>query len=197
MKDADGKALAARVPWAAVAYAPLAVNAAVPNAPVTVFRFETVAVRPVRLVAVAALPVVSWFRVGKSTATAILGTPVPVVFFKIPVARPASEVPFIFTTVRAVAPVASPVWVAFVTSPLYRALTASSPVLVLDRVATAVFASIPSAITPAPIEVTLPTLVTTPVRLAFVVTVAALPVISPAMALVNVFIPPMVWFPVV
>ena len=42
-------------------------------------------------------------------ATAIDGTPVVVVFFKIPVANPLINVPFIFTTVNAVAPVASPV----------------------------------------------------------------------------------------
>lgn len=48
---------------------------------------------------VAALPVVFWLRVGKSPATAILGTHVAVVFFNIPVARPASEVPFILVTV--------------------------------------------------------------------------------------------------
>lgn len=38
-------------------------------------------------------------RVGKSPATAILGTHVPVVFLSIPVARPAREVPFILVTV--------------------------------------------------------------------------------------------------
>lgn len=38
-------------------------------------------------------------RVGKSPATAILGTHVVVVFFKIPVARPAREVPFILVTI--------------------------------------------------------------------------------------------------
>jgi hypothetical protein len=34
-----------------------------------------------------AVPVVFWFRVGKSPATAILSTPVLVVDFKIPVAK--------------------------------------------------------------------------------------------------------------
>ena len=33
-------------------------------------------------------------------ATAILGTPVVVVFFRIPVARPASDTPLIFVTVN-------------------------------------------------------------------------------------------------
>ena len=46
-------------------------------------------------------------------------------------------------------------------------------------------------------EVTLPTLVTTPVRLALVVTVAALPVMLPAIGLEKVLMPPMVWSPVV
>jgi hypothetical protein len=60
-------------------------------------------------VTLAAVPVVLWFNVGKSAATAIDGTPVVVVFFKIPVAKPAKEVPLILTTVSAVDPVASPV----------------------------------------------------------------------------------------
>ena len=45
----------------------------------------------------------------------MLGTPVPEVFLRIPVERPAREVPFILVTVRAVAPVASPVCVALET----------------------------------------------------------------------------------
>ena len=49
----------------------------------------------------AALPVVLWFSVGKSPATAILGTPVDVVFFRMPVASPERLTPFIFTTVTA------------------------------------------------------------------------------------------------
>ena len=57
-------------------------------------------------------------------ATAIVGTPVVVVFFRMPVDKLANDVPFIFTTVDV-----------------------------------------------------LPTLVTSPVRLALVVTVAALPVV--------------------
>ena len=62
------------------------------------------------MVAVAALPVVFWLRVGKSAAMAILGTPVPVVFLRIPVAKPAREVPLILTTVVAFpTEVASPV----------------------------------------------------------------------------------------
>ena len=57
----------------------------------------------------AAEPVVFWLSVGKSAATAMDGTPVVVVFFKIPVARPAIEVPFIFpTTVAPCVPVTSP-----------------------------------------------------------------------------------------
>lgn len=38
-------------------------------------------------VTLAAVPVVFWFRVGKSAATAIVNAPVPVVDFKIPVVR--------------------------------------------------------------------------------------------------------------
>ena len=53
------------------------------------------------VVRVAADPVVDWFNVGKSAAIAMEGTPVAVVFFKIPVAKPARLVPFNFVTVAA------------------------------------------------------------------------------------------------
>jgi hypothetical protein len=43
--------------------------------------------------------------VGKSAATAIDGTPVVVVFLRMPVARPDSAVPLILVTVAASAPV--------------------------------------------------------------------------------------------
>lgn len=58
--------------------------------------------------------------VGKSHATAILGTPVVVVFFRIPVASPASEVPFILVTVVAfvLLPEPSKEEPALVTSPV-------------------------------------------------------------------------------
>lgn len=82
------------------------------------------------VVTVAAFPVVDWLRVGKSPATAIDGTPVAVVFFNIPVASAARFCPLIATTVKAVAPVASPVWVAFDTKPEYKEFMALSPVLV-------------------------------------------------------------------
>ena len=65
----------------------------------------------------AAVPVVFWFKVGKSAATAIDGAPVVVVFLSIPVARPDINTPLIFTTVNAVDPVASPVWVTLLTNP--------------------------------------------------------------------------------
>ena len=65
----------------------------------------------------AAEPEVFWFKVGKSAATAMLGTPVVVVFLSIPVARPDITTPLMATTVKAVAPVASPVCVALLTSP--------------------------------------------------------------------------------
>ena len=45
-------------------------------------------------------------------AVAMLGAPVEVVFFKMPVARPDINTPLIATTVKAVEPVASPVCVA-------------------------------------------------------------------------------------
>jgi len=67
---------------------------------------------PATLVAVAALPVVLWLSVGKSAATAMLGAPVPVVFFRIPVASPLSATPLIRATVVATLPdavVTSPV----------------------------------------------------------------------------------------
>ena len=67
---------------------------------------------PATLVAVAALPVVFWFSVGKSVKTAILGLPVPLVFFRKPVARPLNATPLIRTTVVATVPD------AFVTSPV-------------------------------------------------------------------------------
>ena len=61
-----------------------------------------------------------------------------------------------------------------------------SPVLTPDKLATAVLASILFDIVPVAIEVILPTLVTTPVKLALVVTVAALPVILPLIGFVTV-----------
>ncbi len=59
-------------------------------------------------------------RVGKSPATAILGTHVVVVFFNIPVARPAREVPLILVTVVefVLLPVPSKLEPALVTSPV-------------------------------------------------------------------------------
>ena len=60
----------------------------------------------------------------------MLGTPVAVVFFKIPVAKALNRVPFIFTTVKSIEPVASPVCVALVTNPLYKELAELSPVFV-------------------------------------------------------------------
>ena len=58
--------------------------------------------------------------------------------------------------------------------------------LVPDKFATAVLTSILFDIVPLAIEVILPTLVTTPVKLALVVTVAALPIILPNIELVTV-----------
>jgi len=67
---------------------------------------------------------------GRSAPVAIDGTPVPVVFFNIPVLSPDSNVPLIPTTVNPADPVASPVCVAFVTREEYKVLTALSPVFV-------------------------------------------------------------------
>ena len=73
---------------------------------------EVAVVAVVARVAVAALPVVDWFSVGKSPATAIDGAPVLVVFFTMPVARPAIETLLILVTVSTPeASVTSPVWV--------------------------------------------------------------------------------------
>ena len=73
---------------------------------------------------------------------ATLGTPVPVVFFNIPVSKELINLPLIPLTVNTVLPVASPVWVALETNPEYKLFTALSPVLVpliLFNVATLVF----------------------------------------------------------
>ena len=66
----------------------------------------------------AAVPVLFWFKTGKSAAIAIDGAPVVVVFFSMPVASPDINTPLILTTVSAVLPVASPVCVALETRPL-------------------------------------------------------------------------------
>ena len=61
-----------------------------------------------------------------------------------------------------------------------------SPVFVPERLATAPLASMALLMAPLAIAVVFPTEVTGPVKFAFVVTVAALPVIDPAIALVTV-----------
>ena len=87
-------------------------------APVPPLRIATV---PVTF---AAVPLVFWLSVGKSPATAMLGTPVVVVFLRMPVARPANDVPLILVT----AAVSAPVEPLAVTSPVM--LMVWSPVLV-------------------------------------------------------------------
>src|SRR4029078_5364812 len=67
-------------------------------------REEPVITVPATFVALAALAVRLWFSVGKSAATAMLGAPVPVVFFRIPVASPLSATPLIRLTVVALRP---------------------------------------------------------------------------------------------
>jgi hypothetical protein len=89
--------------------APRAVRAvAAVFAPVPPFAIATI---PVTF---AAVPEVFWFNVGKSAATAIEGTPVPVVFLRIPVPNEDINVPLIFVTVA----VRTPVLLAAVTSPV-------------------------------------------------------------------------------
>lgn len=96
---------------------------------------------------------------------------------------------FTVARVRAVAPVASPVWVAFDTSPEYRVFTALSPVFVPDRLATAPFASIAFDIAPLAMAVAFPVDVTGQVRFAFVTTVVAkLPVPDPVTPPVSVIV---------
>jgi len=66
------------------------VPVSVPAAAVTVISAEPLNATPLiflDVVSVAADPVVFWFNVGKSAATAILKAPVVVVLFKMPVAR--------------------------------------------------------------------------------------------------------------
>ena len=92
---------------------------------------------------------------------------------------------FTVARVSTVAPVASPVCVALLTNPEYKLFTALSPVFVPERFATAPLASIAFVIAPAAIEVALPTLVTTPVKFALVVTVLALPVNTNEMSSVS------------
>ncbi len=70
--------------------------------------------------------------------------------------------------------------------PLPVVVSVISPVLVPDKLATAPLANIAFVIAAFAIAVALPVLVTGPVRLALVVTVAALPVILPFIGLVTV-----------
>ena len=81
----------------------------------------------------------------------------------------------LFAIVNTVAPVTSPVCVAFDINPLYKLFGALSPVLVPDKFATALFANIALVMAAFAIDVAFPKLVTTPVKFALVVTVAALP----------------------
>ena len=72
------------------------------------------------VVTVAALPVVFWLSIGKSPATAMDGTPVTVVFFRMPVASPANDVLFIAVTVEVAVTLAVPskLGEVYVTSPV-------------------------------------------------------------------------------
>jgi hypothetical protein len=67
--------------------------------------------------------------VGRSEFDAMLGTPVLVVFFSRPVASPARDVPLMPVTVKAVPPVASPVWVALVTFAVLAIIAFACPVV--------------------------------------------------------------------
>jgi hypothetical protein len=81
----------------------------------------------VAVVAVNALPVVLWLRVGKSEAMAIDGAPVAVVFLTMPVAREDIWTLLIFVTVSTpLASVTSPVWVAFETLAVLAVISADN-----------------------------------------------------------------------
>ena len=95
----------------------------------------------------------------------------------------------LFAIVNAAEPFTSPVWVALVTNPLYKLFTALSPVFVPDKFATAVLANILLLMDPLAIEVALPVLVTTPVKFALVVTVAAFPPIFKPTAVPVILVP--------
>ena len=95
----------------------------------------------------------------------------------------------LFAIVNAVEPVTSPVWVALDINPLYKLFTALSPVFVPDKLATAPLDNIALLIAPLAIEVALPILVTTPVKLALVVTVAAFPPIFKPAAVPVILVP--------
>ena len=69
--------------------------------------------------------------------------------------------------------------------------------MVPDKLATAPLANIALVIAPFAIAVAFPTLVTGPVKLAFVVTVAALPETLPTIVEEKVFAPAIVWSPTV
>ena len=81
--------------------------------------------------------------------------------------------------------------------PAFPVIVVWSPVLIPDKLATAPFANIALVMAPLAIEVALPVLVTTPVKFALVVTVAAFPVTFPVtfpiIPLLKVFTPPNVW----
>lgn len=86
---------------------------------------------PAMVLTVPDCPVVLWLSVGKSAATAILGTPVEVVFLRMPVARPDISVPLIsfalinpppVPEITQPAPHTSP-WPRFVPEPIWSNVT--------------------------------------------------------------------------
>ena len=105
----------------------------------------------------------------------------------------ASKTLFVVTALSAIVntvePVTSPVWVAFDINPLYKLFGALSPVFIPDRFPTALFASIAFVIAPLAIDVAFPTLVTTPVKFAFVEFAA----ITNAVVAKAVVLSPAVW----
>ena len=131
--------------------------------------------------------------VGRSEFSAMLGTPVPVVFFNRPVPKPDSKVLLILVTVDAAVTFVVPLKLGdvYVTSPVKAmvlpvasavavlalpVMVVWSPVFMPDKLDTAPFASMALVIVALALEVTFPIEVTGPVKFALVVTVAALPV---------------------
>lgn len=79
------------------------------------------------------MPVVLWFSVGKSAATAIDGSPVVVVFLRIPVPKVARETLLILVTLSTPAvSVTSPVCVAFETLAVLAVISLDNAVLSID-----------------------------------------------------------------
>jgi hypothetical protein len=164
--------------------APLAMEVALPTLVTTPVKFALV-------VTVAALPVVDWFQVGVVPVNNEYGiapaVKVPTLvklefttddFKVVPLKVPASAIIVISALPSNGTPFIFLVAASFVAVPALPVIVVWSPVFVPDKFATALFANMLFVIAPLAMEVALPTLVTTPVKFALVVTVAALPVVD-------------------